>query len=115
MKNIIQTLTAIIAFSFAGQAFSGAGHSHGVSEPISQEQAQQKAASVKQELVNSKQISTTWAEVAGSKTEQRSTSVGNLWVVEYANPETADDNTAKLFVFLDEFGNPVGANHSGDL
>jgi len=36
-------------------------------------------------------------------------------VVEYTNPKAADENKAKLFVFVDEFGNPVGANHTGKL
>ncbi|WP_297796897.1 DUF6488 family protein [uncultured Marinobacter sp.] len=115
MKKFIQALTAIIVFSSAGQALAGAGHSHGVSEPISKEQAVQRASLIKQQLVTSQQISSTWTEVAGGNTEQRSTAGGNLWVVEYANPKAEDDNKGKLFVFLDEFGNPVGANHSGDL
>ncbi len=115
MKKFILSFTTAVIFSFAGQAFAGAGHSHGVSEPISKAQATQKAEAVKQQLVSSKQVSSEWNGVEGSSPQQRSTSAGNLWVVEYANPETADENKAKLFVFVDEFGNPIGANHTGKL
>ncbi|MBQ0747370.1 MAG: hypothetical protein KBT73_12660 [Marinobacter sp.] len=115
MKNIILSLTAAVVFSFAGQAFAGAGHSHGVSEPISKEQATQKAATVKQQLISSNQVSSAWSDIKGGGAQQRSSSAGNLWVVEYANPKAADENKSKLFVFVDEFGNPVGANHTGEL
>lgn len=115
MKNIILSFTAAIVFSFAGQAFAGAGHSHGVSEPVSKAQASQKAATVKQQLVSSNQVSSEWTGVEGNSPQQRSTSAGNLWVVEYTNPKAADENKSKLFVFVDEFGNPVGANHTGEL
>jgi hypothetical protein len=113
MKKFILSFTTAIVLSFAGQAFAGAGHSHGVSEPISEAQATQKAEAVKQQLVSSKQVSSDWNGVEGSSPQQRSTSAGNLWVVEYANPEAADDKKTKLFVFVDEFGNPIGANHTG--
>lgn len=115
MIKIIRSFAIIIAFSFAGQAFAGTGHSHGVSEPLSQGQAMQRATSIKQQLVSSKEIPAAWQEVADGNAEQRSTPAGNLWVVEFANPEAADESEAKLFVFVDEFGNPVAANHSGEL
>jgi len=115
MKKFILSFTTVIVLSFTGQAFAGAGHSHGVSEPISKEQATQKAEAVKQQLVGSNQVSSEWQGVEAGSPQQRSTSTGNLWVVEYANPEAADENKAKLFVFVDEFGKPVGANHTGEL
>ncbi|HEA53156.1 MAG: DUF6488 family protein [Marinobacter sp.] len=115
MKNIILSFTVALVFSFAGQAFAGAGHSHGVSEPISKAQATQKAATVKQQLISSNQVSSAWSDIEGSSAQQRSSSAGSLWVVEYANPKATDENKSRLFVFVDEFGNPVGANHTGDL
>jgi hypothetical protein len=115
MKKFILSFTTVIVLSFAGQAFAGAGHSHGVSEPISKEQATQKAEAVKQQLVGSNQVPSEWQGVEAGSPQQRSTSAGNLWVVEYANPQAADENKAKLFVFVDEFGKPVGANHTGEL
>jgi hypothetical protein len=115
MKKIILSITTAIALSVAGQAFAGAGHSHGVSEPISKEQATQQAATVKQQLISSNQVSSAWSDIEGGIAQQRASSAGNLWVVEYANPKAADENKAKLFVFVDEFGNPVGANHTGEL
>lgn len=115
MKKLILSFTTALVLLFAGQVYAGAGHSHAVSEPISKDQATQKAEAVKQRLVSSKQVSAEWNGIEGSSPQQRSTSAGNLWVVEYANPEAADDKKNKLFVFVDEFGNPVGANHTGAL
>ncbi|WP_018403058.1 DUF6488 family protein [Marinobacter gelidimuriae] len=115
MKKFILSFTTAIVLSFSGQAFAGAGHSHGVSEPISEAQATQKAEAIKQQLVSSEQVSSEWKGVEAGSPQQRSTSAGNLWVIEYANSQAADENKAKLFVFVDEFGNPVGANHTGEL
>ena len=115
MKNIILSFTVALVFSFAGQAFAGAGHSHGVSEPISKEQAGQKAAMVKQQLVGSNQVSSAWSDIEGGSPQQRSTSAGNLWVIEYKNSDAEDESKSMLFVYVDEFGNPIGANHSGEL
>jgi hypothetical protein len=115
MKKFILSFTTVIVLSFAGQAFAGAGHSHGVSEPISEAQATQKAETIKQQLISSNKVSSEWKSVEAGSPQQRSTSAGNLWIVEYANPEATDDNKTKLFVFVDEFGNPVGANHTGEF
>lgn len=115
MKNFILSFVTAIIFSFTGQAFAGAGHSHGVSEPISKAQATQKAEAIKQQLVSAKQVASEWSGVEGDSTQQRSTPAGNLWVVEYSNPKSTDKSKAKLFVFVDEFGNPIGANHTGEL
>ena len=115
MKTIIHTLAMIVALSFSGQALAGAGHSHGVSEPVSKAQATERAAAVKQQLVNSEQIASTWDGVTNGTAEQRSTSKGTLWVVQFANPDAASEDRANLFVYMDEFGNPIGANHSGQL
>lgn len=115
MKKTILSFATAIALSFSSQAFAGTGHSHDVSEPVSEKQATQNAAVVKQQLVDSEQVSAAWSNVTVNSAEQRSTSAGNMWVVEYVNPEATDENKTKLFVFLDELGNPVGANHSGKL
>lgn len=115
MNKLILSLTTAIVFAFTGQAYAGTGHSHGVAEPISQAQATQKAEAIKQQLVSSNRVSSKWNDIEGKSPKQRSTAVGNLWMVEYTNPEAEDESKAKLFVFVDEFGNPVGANHTGEL
>jgi len=115
MKKILSSIMVVIALSFSGYALAGAGHSHGVSEPVSKDQATQKAAGVIKQLVNSEQIASTWANAPSGAVEQRSTSAGKLWVVQFANPDAVEEGKANVFVFVDEFGNPIGANHSGEL
>ena len=115
MKKMIHVFAAVIVLSVSGYAFAGAGHSHGASEPVSKEQVTERAAAVKQQLVNSEQIASSWAEASRGKAEQRSTSAGKLWVVQFANPDPASEDKANLYVFVDEYGNPVGANHSGKM
>ena len=115
MKKIFLSFTTAIALSIAGQAFAGAGLSHGFEDPITKAQATQQAATVKQQLVSSNQISSAWSGIEGGRAQQRASSGGNLWVVVYTNPKAADENKAKLFVFVDEFGNPIGANYTGEL
>lgn len=115
MKNMIHVVAAVIALSVSGHAFAGAGHSHGVSEPVSKAQATERAAAVKKQLVDSEQVASTWTKVSEGTAEQRSSSTGKLWVVQFANPDAANEDRANLFVFVDEYGNPVGANHSGEM
>ncbi|WP_319784169.1 DUF6488 family protein [Oceanisphaera sp. IT1-181] len=115
MKKFILSLTTALVFSFAGPAIAGAGHSHGVSEPISAAQATQKAEAAKQQLVSLKKVSAEWNGVEGSNPQQRSTATGTFWVVEYVNPKATDKSKSKLFVFVDELGNAIGANHTGEL
>ena len=74
MKKTILSLATAIVFSFAGQVFAGAGHSHSVSEPISKAQASQQAATVKQQLVRSEQVSSEWSGIKGGRPQQRTTS-----------------------------------------
>ena len=70
MKKMIHVFAAVIVLSVSGYAFAGAGHSHGASEPVSKAQATERAAAVKQQLVNSEQIAATWAEASRGTAEQ---------------------------------------------
>ena len=117
MGKTIITAVMAISLSLSSQAFAGTGHSHshGVAEPASKVQLIQQAANVKQQLIRSKQISSEWGVAKGSTPQKRSTSNGDAWVVVFSNSKTADQSKSKLFVFVDEFGNPIGANHTGEL
>ena len=117
MSKTIITAVMAISLSLSSQAFAGAGHSHshGVAEPASKVQLIQQATNVKQQLIGSKQISSEWGVAKGSAPQKRSTSNGDAWVVVFSNPKAADQSKSKLFVFVDEFGNPIGANHTGEL
>lgn len=117
MKNILSSLVVVVSLAVSGHALAGAGHSHShaVAEPVSKDQVTQRAAGVIQQLVNSEKIASTWANASSGEAEKKSTSAGELWVVQFANPDATDQDKANVFVFVDEYGNAVGANHTGEL
>ena len=119
MSKTIITAVMAISLSLSSQAFAGTGHSHshshGVAELASKVQLIQQAANVKQQLIRSKQISSEWSVAKGSTPQKRSTANGDAWVLVFSTSKAADQSKSKLFVFVDEFGNPIGANHTGEL
>jgi len=46
---------------------------------------------------------------------RRQTPAGRLWVVSYEHPAESDRAKQTIYIFLDEFGNFVEGNYSGDL
>jgi hypothetical protein len=46
---------------------------------------------------------------------EQDTAKGKVWVVRYANPNASDAAKQDLYIFVDELGNVLTANHEGTL
>ena len=88
---------------------------HGNEEPITQTQASKKAEQVFVSLVQGKRLGPSWQGKQPTNISSRQTPAGTIWVVTYDNPVETDQAKKILYLFLDEFGNFIGGNHSGKL
>lgn len=113
MKKMIQfVLAGILAII---PMMSLAHSNHAPVEPVSAEQASNIAGGVVQNLVRNKKLADSWKAVKPTPATQRDTQYGPVWVVTFKNAEEADESKQSLYVFIDEFGSPVTANHEGKL
>ncbi|WP_148861860.1 DUF6488 family protein [Marinobacter fonticola] len=110
MKKLVFIAVLFFATSFSGHLH--AHSNHGAAEPLSKGSVTERTDSVKKQLVDSGKIQTVWSEVDADNVQKKETEAGVLWVVTYEN---ADADPNKLFIFVDELGNVVTANHSGEL
>lgn len=88
---------------------------HGSFETIDGVQAARVAGEVVKSLVADKKLPDSWKNAKPSAATSRETKYGPVWVVNFQNPEEKEASKKSLYVFLDEFGNPVAANHEGKL
>lgn len=103
-----------LVMASAAQSGPGGGHSHSM-DPINESQAVSKADDAIGQMVDKQQLDEGWGDVSEQSVETRDGSSGKVWVVQYENPEVSDTDKQKLFVIIDEMGNFVTANHSGNL
>lgn len=113
MKNMIQIL--FIALLAITPVKLMAHANHGSFEPITQAKAEKMAGKLVQNLVNTKKLAASWNSVTADSAEKKETDRGPVWEVIFNNSKEEDASKKKLHVFLDEFGNPVAANHDGKL
>lgn len=87
---------------------------HGSFETIDGLQATKVASEAVQSLVTDKKLPDSWKNAKPSAAITRESKYGPVWVVSFQNPEEEDTSKKTLYVILDEFGNPVSANHEGE-
>ena len=109
------TLIALAVCSnfIAAGARSHEGHDH--EEDLTEKQVAQLAAKSMPAVIQSKKLSASWskAQQDGVSVEQANGKV--LWVVAYKNTDGKADSGNTLYLFFDELGNYVDANHTGKV
>lgn len=113
MLNLKSFCVGVMVAALAGQVSAHSNHGH--MEPISQPQAATKANNVIQTLVTNRKLDASWSKAQAQETTSQDTPLGKLWVVRYQNPQEKDTAKHVLYIFLDEMGNIVTANHDGKL
>lgn len=113
MSNFKALSLGIVLAFMAGAA--NAHSSHAPMEPITQEAAADRAAQVIQNLLARNQLESSWANAQATETLEQDTSRGKVWVVRYVNPNASDAAKQDLYIFIDELGNVLTANHEGTL
>lgn len=113
MKSLIQlafiTLMAIMPVSLMA-------HSNHVSfDPVTAQQAEAVAEKTVHNLVTNKQLAESWKTSKKQPVTQRETRYGKVWVIVFKNDNVKEEDKRTLHVFVDEFGNPISANHEGEI
>jgi hypothetical protein len=66
-------------------------------------------------LVRSEMLAKSWKQRKFKETKTRLAETKKLWVVAYANPLEKDETKKTLYIFLDDSGKYLDANHDGKL
>ena len=84
-------------------------------EPITESTAPRLANQVVAYLVDIQKLPGSWMYREFKSVSTRNTPGGLVWVVVFQNPNETDATRTTLFIFLDELGNPINANFSGEM
>ena len=121
MKKLLKTLLISVAIS-ATTLFAGAGHSHShdgghghshAPKKVSKERVEKIAKIQRDRLVKHDKIEKSWSDVSISSLDKKKYGHHMEWVAVFTNSSVKDADKQKLYVFISEFGEITGANHSG--
>jgi hypothetical protein len=104
---------AIMGAAFLLAAALANAHGDHDEAPITKEIASSRGDLVVNTLVMDRKLAGSWQKKQGKKVEGRATPAGAYWVVSYENAEEKAEDKRTLYIFLDELGNYIGANHTG--
>lgn len=113
MLNFKKIFVGLLLAVLAGPVAAHSNHAR--TEPVTQEEASSRADQVVKYLVEREQLDSSWESAGQPVTSQRPTPNGTVWVMRYENGEITDAAKKALFVFVDEMGNVLNANHNGQL
>ena len=114
---MMKTLAVIlIAATVALSSVLALAHpNHGESPPITKDEASARGDSAVSMLVKDKQLPESWQKRLLRDVSSRQSPAGLVWVLRYENPVVSDKDQQTLYIFIDEFGNYLGGNHSGKI
>lgn len=120
MYKLIKTslITAALTLGF-NPLYAGGNHDHGHShshdkEVVSEQYAKNMARQEIRALILSDKIDKSWAEQKVVSVEKKKFDNIYEWVFKYENKGVKDTEKQTLYVFVNEFGEPNGANYSGN-
>lgn len=114
MKCTFKALSLGIVLSTLS-TFSQAHSSHSRMEPLAQEAIVDRADQMVETLLSKDHLEDSWAHIKVAESIKMTASQGKVWSVRYTNPNASDNAKQDLYIFVDEMGNPLGANHNGEL
>jgi Family of unknown function (DUF6488) len=94
-------------------AWSHEGHDH--EEDLTEKQVAQLAAKSMPAVIQSKKLAAAWSKAQQERITVEQAEGKVIWVVAYKNPDGKADSGNALYVFFDELGNYVDANHTGKV
>jgi hypothetical protein len=113
MKHLRGILFGLL-LTMTGAAYAHPDHDE-EARPINEQQASTLADRAVSSLVNNKEIPATWQAQQRQATKSKLVQGARIWVVTYKNPAGKNANEQSLYLFFDELGNYIDANHTGEL
>ncbi|GGX43100.1 DUF6488 family protein [Saccharospirillum salsuginis] len=113
MSTLIKGIALTFTLLFLSSAW--AHTDHGPKEPLSQDTIVERANQAVEQLVSNDRIPSSWQGAYEPDVTRQDSQFGLIWSVLYQNDAIDDPDEQSLYIFLDEFGNVVNANYSGEL
>ena len=117
-------LTTTVFFSsllFTVPVFAGPGHdhSHGPGhshshEPVSADEATNRATQILNQLVGKRRIHPSWSTAKVMGVEQKTYAHGPEWVIKFKNDKLGDASKQTLYIFFSLDGHYIAANYTGN-
>jgi hypothetical protein len=107
----IVTAILVSLWSFSSMAHPG----HDEEEPLTEQQVAELANKSLPELVKGKQVDAVWGKAQQQKVAQAKSDGKDIWVVTYKAAKGSAAGKELLYVFFDDLGNFLSANHTGKL
>jgi hypothetical protein len=95
------------------QSLAHEGHDH--EEDLTEQQVAQLAAKALPAVIKTKRLAGAWVNAERQAITVESVDSKSIWAVRYKNPDGKTDGGKPLYLFFDELGNFIDANHSGDV
>ena len=110
MIRQIAILSAALLALVSSNALAHEGHDD---DTLTERRAARLASKTLPTLVEAKKVSASWAKAMHDKVERRSLASQDIWIVSYKNSDAKAGD--RLYLFFDEVGNFIEANHTGEL
>ncbi|MFC4159676.1 DUF6488 family protein [Chitinimonas lacunae] len=107
--------SSVLALTTVTANAHGSHGSHGDEAPLTKESAATHGNQIVQQLIQDKKLPASWQKLTPSEVTNKQLFKGRMWVITYTNPQEKNAAKKTLYVFIDEFGNYVDANHTGGL
>jgi len=114
MRNIFIYLVLLLVVSVNGVFAHGpGGEGHGPQTELTQNEVSERAIELVAKIVASGKLDASWAEIQPSGVTKKNFNGSQEWVVTFNNPGEKDAAKQKLYVFINIYGQYLGANHTG--
>lgn len=115
----ILTTTLLLSLLFCAPAMAGSGHSHDADgghsfNPISSDEAINRASNKVKQLADAGKIDATWSGIKAASAEKKTYSHGPEWVVIFKNDKASDAEKQTLYLFYSLDGHYIAANYTGN-
>ena len=110
---IRKTLVMVAALACMAPLFAHEGHDD--EEDLNEKQVAQLATKALPSVVQSKKLAASWSKAQQQEVTVQQASGKILWVVAYQNAEAKSASEDMLYLFFDDVGNYVDANHTGKV
>lgn len=113
MNAMFRSLVAVVALMSNVVVLAHEGHDH--DEPLTSTDAASLADKALPGVIKTQKLNASWQKALRKDAKVVNAAGGELWVVSYANTQEANAANRLLYLFFDDLGNFVTANHTGKL
>lgn len=114
MKHTHRWMTLLALLCVTAFAHGHGGDSHDDEVFLNKQTAAARGETILNAMIAEKKLPESWQQKTLGTIEAAETPKGGRqWILQFNNPAEPDSKKQSVYIFLDEVGNFVGANHSG--